>query len=52
MIRGEEGCGWIMCHKERKEEEHTEFWSQKHKATNLLENNARCSNKLSKVQGL
>jgi hypothetical protein len=52
MIKGEGGCGWIMYHEQRKTEEHTEFWSQKHKAPNLLENKALCSTKLTEEQGL
>jgi hypothetical protein len=50
MIKG--GCGWIIYHKESKKKEHIEFWSQKHKATNPLENKALCSTKLHKEQGL
>jgi hypothetical protein len=52
MIKGGGGCGWIMYHEQRKKEERREFWFQKHKATNLLENKALCRTKLTEEQGL
>jgi len=51
MIKREGGCGWIMYHEQRVKEERTEFWSQKHKATNLLANKALCSTELTEEQG-
>lgn len=40
-----------MYHEQRVKEERTEFWSQKHKATNLLANKALCSTELTEEQG-
>jgi len=52
MIKGGGRCDWIMYREHKKKDEHTKFWSQKPKATNLLGNKALCSTKLTEEQGL